>query len=132
LIFLIVLLPSNALCQHFEPFSDQDIILQSVFTAVTIIDWAQTKTFVSKGIHETFTPLGPEPSQTRIDTMIFAGIISHAFITYALEKEYRAIWQSLFIGFEFEAICHNDNSVLKNYDLKPVCKNFKLSLVINF
>jgi hypothetical protein len=106
ILILIILFPAIASAQYFEPFTTQDYVLQSIYTAVTVIDWAQTKDFVSQGIEERNIILGKYPSQDRIDILIFSAIVVHGLITYALPRKYRFYWQSPWIVTEYVAVCY--------------------------
>lgn len=133
ILFIILIFPNILYAaEFFQPLNKQDIILQSIFTIATIIDWAQTKIFVSKGIRETNVVLTPYPSQVRIDNLISAGIISHAFITYAIPIEYRQVWQSVFIGAEFAAVCINYNNGHGLDISEPICQNLTIKVTVKF
>jgi hypothetical protein len=67
-------------CSLGKPLSDRDIILTSAGSALIIYDWTQTKKFRSMGMPETFPMLGDEPSQSKVDIYITAGILSTLFI----------------------------------------------------
>lgn len=113
-LLILLLIPVSVSAQHFKPFSGQDLILQSAYTAITIIDWSQTKEFVSQGIREMNPILGKYPSQTRIDNLIISAIVAHGLITYALPPKYRFYWQSFFIGVESIAVCNTQKNMMKN------------------
>jgi len=96
--------------EYFTSFSKQDLALQSVFTLVTCYDWVQTKEFRREGPGQKYEKnpiLGKEPSQERVNTLIFGAIIGHALVTYALPKKYREYWQVSFISIEAVAVSAN-------------------------
>lgn len=90
-----------------DKWDKKDIILQSIFTIETLIDWKQTKTFIKNGSSETNPILGKYPSQKRIDFLIGSSILLHAGISHILPKKYRNYWQLFWIGVEGHAIHHN-------------------------
>ena len=113
IIVFLLLFPSVVNAQYFEPFSKQDIWLQSIYTGVTVIDWMQTKTFRETGHKEMNPILGSDPDQKTIDSFILAGIISHGLISYALPKKYRSNWQMFFIGVETHAVIYNHKNGIR-------------------
>ena len=134
-LILIIMLPGIAYAQYFEPLSKKDIILQGIFTGLTFIDMMQTKKFVAKGIPETNPILSRSPSQQKIENLIFAGIVGHALVTYAIFPEYREGWQSVFIGIEHLAVCHNHShnySHVLDKNLDPICQSFTIEIVYKF
>lgn len=109
IIFLFILIPNLAYCQYFENFSNEDIILQSIYTGVSLIDWIQTKK-LRETEHKELNPiLGSDPDQETIDSLILSGIIVHGLIGYILPKKYRSYWQMFFIGVETHTIVDNHN-----------------------
>lgn len=137
ILLLFIFIPNIAYAQYFEPFSNQDIILQSIYTAVTVIDWMQTKDFVSKGVEELNPILGKTPSQSRIDKLIFGAIVTHGLISYTIPQKYRFYWQSLFTMIEFGTICMNyKKSVENNRELfaylRPTCDDYTIRIDIEF
>jgi len=111
-IFLILLIiPSSVFAvEFFQPLDKQDIILQSVLTGMICVDWMQTKSFRALNRRESNSILGERPSQDKIDTLIFAGIISHALVTYFLPKKHRIRWQYFLMKNEKEAIDYNHSA----------------------
>jgi len=134
LLILLILFPLNLTAQHFEPLSKQDIILESVFVGLTCIDWYQTKKFRSEGRRETNKILGSEPSQERVDTLIFLGIVSHVAVAYFLSGEVRKFFTVSFIFIEAEAVWKNYNSEInyrkKDEEEKPVRIGFSVNIKI--
>lgn len=101
---LFLLIAQNSKC---TPIDKQGVILQSVFTTLVCIDWAQTKKFRHRGGEETNPILGKYPSEERVDTLIASALISHAVISYLLPKKLRYIWQTVLIRSEIDAVNHN-------------------------
>ena len=104
-ISLALLIPS--LSYATDEWDKEDIILQSIFTIETLIDWKQTKTFIKEGGVESNPFLGKRPSQGRIDLFIGFSILLHAGVSHLLPKKYRHYWQLIFIGIEAQSIQHN-------------------------
>ena len=90
-----------------DKWDKEDIILQSIFTIETLIDWKQTKTFIKKGGIESNPFLGENPSQGKIDLYIGSSILLHTGISHILPKKYRNYWQLIWIGIEGQAIHKN-------------------------
>lgn len=92
----------------FQPFTEKDVILQSIFTGLLYIDWRQTKQGLEKENRYELNPLlGKHPSGEKVDTIISLALISHTFIAYALPPKYRLFWQHLFIYIESCAVIYN-------------------------
>ncbi len=113
IIFILLLFPSAVSAQYFEPFSKQDIWLQSIYTGITVIDWMQTKKLRETGHKEMNPILGSDPDQNTIDSLILTGIVIHGLIAYALPKKYRSYWQMFFIGVEFHTVIDNHKHGIK-------------------
>jgi len=110
LIGLILIFNNVNANEYFEPLSTQDIILESVFTVYSLIDWQQTKNFVKDGIIETNPIFEKHPQQETIDSFIGLGIISHWFFVYMIPKEYRVYFQVTFIRTELKAVKVNESN----------------------
>lgn len=112
LIFILIILfvPANSFSSDwFQPFNESEIITQALFTGICLMDWSQTIE-ISRNpqkYHETNMALGKHPSEKRVNTLIPAGIISHALITWAIPKEWRPYWQYIWIGIEIDAVHTN-------------------------
>lgn len=113
IIFLLLLISLSTPVYAFDKWDKEDIILQSIFTLETLIDWKQTKVFTKKGIRESNPFLGEYPSQKKIDSLIGASILLHAGISHILPKKYRTYWQLIWIGIEGQAIHHNYRTGVK-------------------
>jgi len=109
IILILMLVPVTVQAEYFEDFSRQDLILQSVFTGLTVIDWAQTIEFTQNmdGFKESNVILGEHPSRERINTLIPIGIVAHWYITYFIPKKYRVYWQSASISIEYYSVASN-------------------------
>lgn len=92
-----------------DPWTLQDTILQGAFTAVTVIDWLQTRQVAKNPsrYEENNKFLGKHPTMREVNSYFVFYIISHAGVSYFLPKPYRAIWQSFYIGMEFDAVQSN-------------------------
>ena len=104
ILILLVLLTSCAT----DPWTKKDTAYQGAFLAVTAIDWLQTKEVVRNPNYYEINPvLGCNPKQNNVD-LYFAGCaIANTAIAYYLPKEYRRIWQCLWIGFEAGYVNYN-------------------------
>ncbi len=108
IIILIVLITPFANAEWFRPLTEKQKTFEAVYVLVTCIDWAQTKEFRAHGVKESNPILGEEPSQERVDTLIFLGIVSHVLFTWALPtEEWKDRFQGITFFFELEAVAHN-------------------------
>ena len=123
IIILMMTVQANA-SEYFQDWSKNDIILQSIFTIVTMIDWKQTKDFRKEDGLEVNPILGQEPDGETVDTMIGLAIISHAIVTWALPEEHREMWQMFWIGMETHAVYYNERARAVRESQASV--NFKL------
>ena len=113
ILLFILIFPSVCNAEYFEPFSNQDVFLQSVFTIMTFVDWSQTKQFEENKIIEMNPVLEKYPSQIEIDSLIGLGVVSHLFVSYLLPSKYRQYWQVSFIKSELRAVNANYSLLIK-------------------
>jgi hypothetical protein len=109
IIMILIMLMVASSCFAFDPWTTQDTVLQSAFTALTCIDLWQTYTFlyIDKDGAETNPFMGEHPSKQRFFIIGGGGIVLHSAISYIIPKPYRAIWQFIFIADEIYFIHHN-------------------------
>lgn len=92
-------------------WTDKDTAFQLGFTALAVIDWAQTinATRMQKdsGIIETNRIMGSSPHPDKVHLYMASAIVTHAAISYLLDEEYRRIWQSTGIGVELASVGRN-------------------------
>jgi hypothetical protein len=89
-----------------------DTASQSLFIALTIIDWRQTREFTGNphkypDLVETNPVMGPHPSARRVNSIMGASIAVHTLTAVLLPKPYRTIWQWVWIGAEIKCIRTN-------------------------
>ncbi len=99
-------------CAHSDPWTKQDTVLQSIYTATLVIDGIQTSEIQYRRDLEEGGPiaravLGPNPSTS--DTWMYFGTlaISNYLITRALPEEWRPFWQGANIAMHGKAIISN-------------------------
>ena len=96
-------------------WTTMDTVLQLTFTAVTVVDWAQTLR-IARG-HDDYVErnslLGDHPSEGRVNSYFAAGIVAHAAVSYALPKPWRTMWQCFWIGGEVKTVSYNINAGLR-------------------
>lgn len=90
----------------------EDSLVEAVFAGLVYVDWKQTIEFTQHpekypDCYETNPLLGPYPSRTRVNTVVAASLLAHAFIAYELPQPYRAWWQFFWIGVEIHCIRKN-------------------------
>jgi len=109
ILIIAITLPVSAYgVEWFTPLDNHDIYWQTIYTAITCVDWAQTKSSMARGKRKETNPiLGTKPSQHKIDTLIGAAIISHGLVTWVLPGEYRQYWQWVFISIESVVVMRN-------------------------
>ena len=107
IIIIAILVAHPKVSSAFDKWDKEDVVLQTIFTVETLIDWKQTKIFRKNGIIETNPFLGKNPSQRKIDICVGPSILLHAGISHILPKKYRNYWQLIWIGIEGQAIQHN-------------------------
>ena len=113
---LLILLMLCSNCYAFDDWSKTDIVLQSAYTAVTIIDWGQTLN-ISKNTNkfeEQNFMLGQHPSKSKVNiyfpVMITANFIVSALIPNKCEifsVKCRNVWQSIYLFDETQAVVRN-------------------------
>ncbi len=99
----------------FDPWSDADLARQGIFTAVELVDWAQTR-YLAKHpdrYHEINPFLGKHPSVGRVDTLFALSLIANAGVTWVLPSRYRPYWQYGRIGIEVVLVAHNAHVGIK-------------------
>jgi len=108
LTLLFGLVSQSCFSQWCQPLTDKQIKTEVAYVLITGIDWMQTREFRAHGFKESNPILGEEPSQERVDTLIFLGIVSHVLITWMLpDNEWREAFQEIPLFFEVSAVMHN-------------------------
>lgn len=99
-------------CAHSDPWTKQDTVLQSIYTATLIIDGVQTADIqhrpdLVEGGLVARQVLGANPSSS--DTWMYFGTlaISNFVITRALPSKWRPYWQGANIAMHTAAIAKN-------------------------
>ena len=110
--FLLFLIPTITFAQ--DDWTKKDTVYQATFLALEMVDWLQTKEIArNTRYYETNIILGKYPKQNTVDLYFFSTTITHSVIAYYLPKEYRRIWQCVFIGIQVGCIVHNYNAGIK-------------------
>jgi hypothetical protein len=113
LIILFVASGCFALPWEHDPWTTQDTVLQLTFSALAMIDFWQTYTFLytgtykEQGYYETNPILGNYPSKIRFFSYAGICIIGHLLISYILPQFFRTIWQIAWSCIEIKYIHHN-------------------------
>jgi len=101
----------------FQPLTESELKLQTLYTTLHFIDYRQTLAIQStEGVKEKNPFLGPKPSTKTTSTYFATTLAAHWLITYALPPNYREPWQKGTILLE----------------LAVTTKNAKLGLTLNF
>ena len=90
-------------------WTTQDTVLQSAFTTLACIDLWQTYTFlyIDKDGKESNPFMGEHPSKQRFFVIGGGWIVLHSAISYIIPKQFRTIWQSIWISEEIYCIHNN-------------------------
>lgn len=100
---------SQAFNLTFDPWSKQDIALQTLYTGLHIIDWGNTLYIADNPykFYETNPILGNHPSRGNVN-LYFAGTLAASFlVTHILPKEYRPYFQTIIISLETAVMASN-------------------------
>lgn len=112
IIFLICLIPTITFAG--DMWTKKDTTYQAVCLTLKAVDWLQTKEIArNPNYYETNPVLGKYPSQNEVDIYFLSTAIIHTGIAYYLPKEYRRIWQCIFIGIQAGHVSHNINTGVK-------------------
>jgi hypothetical protein len=89
-------------------WSSGDTNRQLAFTALQLVDWAQTREIVrNPDYYETNPILGKYPSKTEVDVYFAAATLGHYLVSRALPPDYRKVWQYVWIGVQVGYVTHN-------------------------
>ena len=118
ILFILLFLVSPALAED-NKWTKADTARQLTFTAITGVDWLQTKEIArNPKYYETNPYLGKYPSQRKVDTYFAFCVSGHAIISYLLPTKMeiyecrinpREVWQYFWIGVEAGYVGHNYN-----------------------
>ncbi len=116
-LFLAALLavPGAAAGQEDDPhrWTTDDTVLQLTMTALIVVDWGQTRSFLDKVLpdgrryHELNPVLGPSPSVGRLNACVGFATIAHAAVSLALPRPYRTWWQAAGITLQATNVGRN-------------------------
>lgn len=96
--------PAKAL----DPWSAQDVVLETGFAALVAVDVAQTKWFLHHTAYvETNPLLGAHPSTPKLYFGALSSVVLHAGVTALLPARLRPYWQTFYVGIEVAAISNN-------------------------
>ena len=91
-----------------DPWSTEDILLETAFQIALAIDWAQTHEIVDRPDKREHNPiLGPHPSHRKVDEYFLLASISHLLIADQLSHKYRKWWTTAWIGVQLYVINNN-------------------------
>ena len=103
---IVLLLSSSA---HAD-WSKADTNRQIAFTAVTVLDWSQTR-YISKHpdvFYEDFNKyLGEHPTTNKVNNYFLSAMLINYYIAYALPDKYRKYWQYASISVETHFVRNN-------------------------
>ena len=89
-------------------WSSGDTNRQLAFTALQMVDWAQTREIArNPDFYETNPILGKYPSSTEVDVYFAATTLGHYLVSQALPSDYRKVWQYVWIGVQAGYVTHN-------------------------
>lgn len=98
--FLLIFLLFSSSSSATEPWSTQDIVLESTWLAFHLIDWGQALDIADQltKYSEVNPILGKHPSRDKVHLYFGATALAHLGITYILPQKYRPYWQMITIG----------------------------------
>jgi hypothetical protein len=99
-----------------DPWSIQDIALESTYIALHVIDWGQTRDIAKNPdeYHEAYNPLlGNHPSKDKVDLWFLTTTVTHILITNYLPSECRPYFQGVTIGIAGSLVLINFSVGLK-------------------
>ena len=114
LLFILLVIPG---CAH-DPWTKEQIALQSAATAFTVVDWGQTLDIAKKPNEyiETNPVLGKHPSEGRVNTYFAIATLGQIAIAHILPDKWRKRWLGA-------------NIMVEGYFVQG---NYKLGLRVNF
>lgn len=92
---------------HASDWTAGDTVRQGIFTALDVMDWAQTRYGSTHGFTESNPILGSHPSLGRINTVFAIGLVGNAAVSWVIPKEYRPYFQYGSIALEAYCVGHN-------------------------
>jgi hypothetical protein len=108
-ILIILLLP------FLVAWTQEDTKYQTAFIATALVDWGQTLYIASNPdeYKESNVLLGDHPSRDKVNMYFPIAIGLHTAVAVALPKDYRRVWQLIWIGIETGMIVHNASIGIK-------------------
>jgi len=104
--FLICLIPTLLFAEN--TWTKKDTAYQATFLILQTVDWLQTKEIARNPRYYEQNPiLGKYPSQNAVDFYFLSTAIAHSAVAYLLPKEYRRVWQCVFIGISAHCVARN-------------------------
>jgi len=96
-------------CNHTDPWTKQDKILEGTYLTLHTMDWMQTRStdWKNSSLEEKNPILGESPSKTKTDVYFLVTGLLHVGITYVIPQKYRPYWQALTIGVEATTVGNN-------------------------
>ncbi len=108
IVAILILLPVNAAA--FDEWTKEDIILQSLQTAITAVDWLQTREIaVNDDYWESNPILGKYPTTQEVDRYFLCTELLKIGFTHVLPQKYRKYWLMFWIGASGALVQHNYN-----------------------
>ena len=122
ILLFLLLLPCTAQAADSPPWTTEDSLAQVAVTAVTAVDWLQTRYIAANPLscQETNAILGPHPTLARVNVYFGSAILLEGVLAYALPEvvavlggsstlagKVRSIAQGVMIGVEVGAVSTN-------------------------
>ena len=91
-----------------DPWTTKDTAGQAIVTTALLFDYGQTLQIAKNPKYQERNPiLGKHPSEGQITPYFLSVAVFHGIISWALPKDYRPYWQSLWVGIELGSIGNN-------------------------
>jgi hypothetical protein len=102
-------LEGRARGEDVKKWTAMDTSLEITYGAFHVMDWTQTLHLSRNpnGLHELNTIMGRNPSEGRVNSYFAMTLAGHAAVAYMLPKPWRTIWQSVWIGIEYDVVRQN-------------------------
>ena len=107
LLILLLLLPVSA--SAFDPWSREDVALETVWQLLHLADWGQTLDLAAQpNKYYEYNPiLGSHPSRSQVNLYMAASALLHLGVTHVLPSRCRPWFQHVSIGVSGTCVVNN-------------------------
>jgi len=107
ILLLVLALPVTA--HAFDPWSRQDVALETTWMILHVLDWGQTLDLADQPdrYHELNPILGRNPSRSQVNLYMAASALLHVGVTHVLPAKCRPWFQYVSIGVSGMCVINN-------------------------